>query len=413
MSQPLSFRSESSAESWEVVSYKKKPESSPLLRKEASPWKPKPADQLRQVTQVFARATLEEKKEAPAPQGDSSPVRERARPFQIVPNVHQDDIHGCLRLPDQTFISGSKDGSLKKWDLNGKWICNVYLPPKINYYSWITALAPLGRDYWLSGTRDGYVDYWNVEGFLEKNLQTPPRNLPNDHKCKERNVQRINCLADLTHFTPDTYTFLAGRPTRFSLHSLKDQGLKRHCETSKNDWVYCIHPLSANSFLVVTGTNLDIWKSAHLSHWEKDPLITEPYQKPTDPNEVRPFISAVTPLDGNSFGLAVFDGSVRVYDLARKILLSKSVEHKKRVWTVENLRPHMVASCGDDGYIKLWDLRQMKHSTATLQDNLKEKARVSVLLSINEETLMSGSCPDEVRISKEKAQFSFWDLRKI
>ncbi len=81
--------------------------------------------------------------------------------------------------------------------------------------------------------------------------------------------------------------------------------------------------------------------------------------------------------------------------------------------TQENIRPSCFASCGDDGYIKIWDPRLGTRSIYTNLDNANEKARVSVLKLTKENELLSGSCPDNVKKAQDKAQFSFWELRKL
>jgi WD40 repeat protein len=111
--------------------------------------------------------------------------------------------------------------------------------------------------------------------------------------------------------------------------------------------------------------------------------------------------------------VAVFDGSVRVVDLEKRKTTFHGTEHKNRVWTIENTNPACFASCADDGYIKLWDIRIPPKSTFTIRDNEKEKARVSVLLQLDNNQLVSGSCPDDVRNTHNKAQFSFWDIRRL
>jgi len=121
----------------------------------------------------------------------------------------------------------------------------------------------------------------------------------------------------------------------------------------------------------------------------------------------------MTPLisQQNHFGLSIFDGHVRIYDITAKKTVWDAQEHQDRVWTIENITREVFASCADDGYIKLWDSRQRK-SIFSVKDNEKVASRVSVLLKIGESQFLSGSCPDDVHYSQNKAAFSFWDVRK-
>jgi WD40 repeat protein len=74
-----------------------------------------------------------------------------------------------------------------------------------------------------------------------------------------------------------------------------------------------------------------------------------------------------------------------------------------------NLSPQILASSADDRTIKIWDVRQPS-STLTIAGN---PGRVSSLLRLSETILISGSCPDDVFASEEKASITFWDIRKI
>jgi len=324
-------------------------------------------------------------------------------------NVHQDDIHGLLRVGEQRFVSGSKDGALNLWDFTGKLIKQVYVPLHIDYTQWITALGSYGDKHWLSGTRDGLVDLWDNDGNWKKTLFDASK-LTGGQKCKARNMKRVLCLTTF----PETSQFLMGSPTRFSTHSSETGAMLRFCKTHHNDWVYSIYPFSTKKIVVVTGPSLDIYERSDSKsiHWQmRASLIRE--EECTQ--RQRLFISAVTPLQANPnhLGLSIFDGRVKIYDIANQSPLWEAQEHRERVWTIENIGNSCFASCADDGLIKLWDPRVAKKSVCTLTDKGAEKSRVSVLLTTKEDTqFLSGSCPDDVKRSKQKAKFSFWDLRK-
>ncbi len=328
----------------------------------------------------------------------------------IIQQAHKDDIHGIISVGND-FITGSKDGSLKRWSFKGTTpTCKVIdNPPYIDYRNWITALAPLSNGCWLSATRNGNVTYWNENGgYQDLDVRHGP--FPTDPKCKQRNTNRINCLA---HFEFDHYQapqFIAGWPTQFTVHSL-NQRLK-YIHTCVNDWVYVVEPIDAFNLLVVTGCRLDLYARRTF----RDPWFLSQRYIQEDKSvrvNVRPFISALTKIKHQTalYGLAVFDGSVQLYDIEKKAVIFRGDEHQNRVWTIENVRRDCFASCADDGFVKLWDLRQ-KSAVQTKRDIEGISARVSIIKMIDENHLLSGACPDDVYHTTTKAQLSIWDLRK-
>lgn len=333
------------------------------------------------------------------------------RPVKVVSNVHKDDIHALLFLRNkQTFVSGSKDGSLKEWDLDLRPVQVIYDPGRVNYKSWITALSRVGKERWVSGTRDGYIHLYDQDGSILREVETAQKG-GRGPKCKERNVSRINCLADLTSVDEEE-GFVSGRPTQFAFHSERISDFRKgeSVQTSENDWVYAVEPLKPRSFLVVTGGKLDLLEKDQ--EWTICSLMKE--LLPPDGERQRAFISSITRLESQEHlaGLSIFNGNVLIYDLNAFQVVFHTKEHEKRVWTIENIAPSRFATCADDGLIKLWDPRQ-DGSVATMKDNADEPARVSVLLKRDEHQLISGSCPDDLNKSKERARFSLWDLRRV
>lgn len=333
--------------------------------------------------------------------------------LKIVKNVHQDDIHCVASLADKTFVTGSKDGSIKKWNRDGTLVRLIVDPKKIDYTKWVTAIAPFDGENWLSGTREGKAYLWNNAGTASIDMLTKHAPLPSkkNPKCKARNAHRINCLAGFTAQSKKAF-FFAGWATQFSLHDATTCKRLRCTYTSENDWVYAIQPLTPEALLVVTGCRLEVWGLKKGTYdWEmQNSLIAENRKLPQ-----RPYISAITPLlnSAEKFGLAVFDGSVRVCDLEKKSIVFWGQEHIERVWTIENIARDCFASCGDDGFVKLWDVRSPPKSLWSLKGNEHAKARVSILLNNGEHQLIGGSCPDDVKRSHDKAQFTFWDIRYI
>ena len=115
----------------------------------------------------------------------------------------------------------------------------------------------------------------------------------------------------------------------------------------------------------------------------------------------------MTPPLEQKIAAALFDGSIRLYDLTTHQKTATFQEHSGRAWTIAPLTPHTLASGADDGLIKIWDCRQ-KNSVLTLEGH---NGRVSKLLSFREHSLLAASCPNDVLTNAEKATFTFWEIR--
>jgi WD40 repeat protein len=222
---------------------------------------------------------------------------------------------------------------------------------------------------------------------------------------KDRNKGRINCVS--ANPFGNRNSFFTGTPKFVQLWSSATGKMERHWKADDNDWVYCIEPLSPDSMLTVIGSRLERWSQIYRQKHQVDCIFSLPKTK----DGPRPFISSILRLDTqrNLVPCAIFDGSVQVVNLDTSQVVLKYQEHQKRVWTVIELAPQIVASCADDSLIKIWDLRQKK-SQLTLGGN---PGRVSCLLKLDENEFVSASCPDNVFQSADKAQLSFWDMRMI
>ena len=160
---------------------------------------------------------------------------------------------------------------------------------------------------------------------------------------------------------------------------------------------------------VVIGTKLYKWNVEDRSKVKSESLFA-----PAPAEErlrQRPFISSICPLtsDVNRLTMAFFGGKVALLDMTTKTVIATHNEHIGRVWSVQNIREHCFASGADDSLIKIWDER-VSHSVGTISGN---PGRVSCLLQLQENSLVSASCPDDVYSSEEKASLSFWDLRRL
>lgn len=325
-------------------------------------------------------------------------------PLKVIRNAHMDDIHGFVATREG-FMSGSKDGTLKIWDNEGEFIRYNGSENASGYKFWITALGRFSNDFVASGSRDGLISIWNETGEAIRNIEYNPAR--KDHVCKDRNKLRINCITEL-ETTDETTIFYTGTPGYVQVWDAEKRSFLKGYWASKNDWVYCIDVLGRNHLSVVIGSDLEIWDISKKIP-NKVQLVTE------SPEECfrnqRPHIAATKRLEHNRDILsgAFFDGSVRLVDLVSQKTTGVYREHKGRVWSIENISPHLLASCADDREIKVWDVRLDK-SIVTIGGN---PGRVSSLLRLNENVLISGSCPDKVFESEEKAGIYFWDIRQL
>ena len=323
-------------------------------------------------------------------------------------NAHQDDVHALILTKPDTFVSGSKDTTIKTWNTQGEALKTLEPGYKSRgYESWVTAMTNLRDGYFASGTRDGNVVVWNPEGQEYLSLRyNPALGAQNSYVCKDRNKSRINCITE-NYFDENENTFFTGTPKYIQLWNADNGRLLKHWKAHENDWVYCIEPLKNDEILVVVGSIMEIWSHIHDNAIQATPLIRE---NPKDFKRAqRPHISAIARIHDspNLVSSALFDGSVKVVDLAAQKIPISYREHTGRVWSVIELSPHLIASSADDKTIKLWDLRQ-RASIATLRDNI---GRVSCLLKINEEQFISASCPDDISQSSQRANIDFWPLK--
>jgi WD40 repeat protein len=342
-----------------------------------------------------------------ASQGCEPPLGQAlsSKVLATVSNAHWDDIHGLKLLSDGTFISGSKDNTIRKWTLEGelKRIIQDVEPMGVDSQDWITAMGVLNDEYWISGERNGKVRLWNTAGEFIKYL---PLKLPKqDHVSHKHNMRRVNCLVPgLNKSKP---SFFTGFPTMFDEYNLIEARTATQAKVHNNDWVYCIHPLDENRNLVVIAGTLEIWKRSK-EHWTREDTIV---REPPKGRNTRAHISVLTPLHSstNQFALGVFGGQVAIADLEQKKIVQEWREHRDNIWAVENMDRNLLASSGDDGTIKLWDPRQAQSIRTITHD----KRRVTALLCPKENLLVAGgSCHQNNFSNNGGATLYFYDIRK-
>lgn len=359
-----------------------------------------------QATKPIKR-TNKEKEILPPFEEKKEPPRRKNSPFLFcISNAHQDDIHGLIPFSETSFISGSKDTTLKVWEGKRPRYSLVREGDK-GYKRWITALTRFSDKRWAAGTRDGQITIWSGINPITQ-LEYSPSSSPY-YRCKNRNRFRINCITEHPSSGKELL-FYTGSPSFFHLWSANKKKIIQSYQADKNDWVYCIDILEKQKLLLAIGSRLEVWDLSQHPNPEKTVLLKETNSNKT-PHQ-REHISSITRLEGEPSFLAaaIFNGSVKVIDLSTQKVVKDYQEHQGRVWSVVNIASPIFASCADDSTIKIWDTRQAK---ASLSIRDTGGGRVSCLLRMPENLLISGACPDQVMTAKSKARLCFWDLRQI
>jgi WD40 repeat protein len=363
---------------------------------------------------------MEERKEAPIQNRGVVPSKEIKlivpefcpELVHIIHDAHFDDIHGLKRLSDGSFVSGSKDNCLYKWNRNGQVvrIVDEVEPTHRADRNWVTAIEVLDDDYWMSGERNGNIILWKTNGDYVREIKL---RLPRfgEHVSHELNVRRVNCLAK--GFNPLKPSFFVGFPTMFDEFNFIEGRTIASTKVHQNDWVYGICPLNEKNILMIIGGKVDLWEKKEQGWSPSVNLLPEGarYRYQIGPKKwQRPFISSLVPLRSgkNLFGLSCFDSSVKVLDITSRSIVNEWREHSGKVWFVENITEQLFASGGEDCSIKIWDLREKK-SVHTISDQVGE---VTAMLSLDDRTFIAGACPKNVIQSNHGAEIRFYDLRK-
>lgn len=332
-------------------------------------------------------------------------------------NVHEDDIHGLIRLKSGAIVSGSKDTTTKVWGKTSLELSQTCLSSyRRDYTRWITALAPLYQEEgWVQGTRNGQLSVWRQDekqNYYQFAYQFTWLDTAT-HKSKQRNSTRINCI-----YTGAKGVVILGLPTALQVWKYESQSsAKRSLQyvtsiaVAVNDWVYAVLPLKKKRCALAVGDELQVWKFED----EKSPSLQKQW-KFTIPasgfasGQRRAYISSLAKVDGHSVIATVFGGQVKVFDMSRGEASWSTHEHFGRVWQAVSLdigHTKIWATGADDRTVKLWDIREQK-SIATLDGHC---GRVSCLLPMSNQQLLAASCPRQTRNSSTLGTFSLWDLR--
>ncbi len=327
-------------------------------------------------------------------------------PIQIVNGVHWDDIHGFTPV-GANFISGSKDGALKEWSDKGELVEVIKDIAKgegdvLDYTKWITALCTVNDKSWLSGSRDGTITLWQ-KGSGRKTISLRQDNRPS---CKPRNEDRVTFLA-ADALSESTRVIFVGQARSFSLIHL-ERGKLRTVTLSGNDWLYGMLSVNAGQKLAIVGTALHLLNKNR--GWKTESILYNDIRIFDAERGYRPYISCLVKNseEGRKFSFGVFDGAVKTIDLERQTPIGNIKAHGGRVWSVLSPKEHQLLSSGDDGFVRLWDLRQGGPAAITFR---RDVGRVSCLHIFSDKTFVAGSCPNRPSKEAPSARFTFWDMR--
>ncbi|MCE5294020.1 MAG: GNAT family N-acetyltransferase [Chlamydiales bacterium] len=320
--------------------------------------------------------------------------------MHIIHNAHSDDIHSLKKLSDGTFVSGSKDNGICKWDFSGHLVRVVdeVEPTLRSEANWITAMEVVNDYYWVSGARNGDVVLWKTNGDYVKELK-PKLPRTDDHHSKQQNLRRVTCLAPGSN--PLNPSFFIGFPTLFQSFNLIEGKTTSITKVHKNDWVYVIKPVDAVTVLTVVGPVIKVWKESNKGWTEGATVMGEQPRYRDAGKSQRSFISDMICLGSQTVASAHFDSTVRLVDVLQNKVVETRKEHTGKVWKLEKFTEQLFASSGDDETVKLWDVRQSK-SVHTIAVN---HGPITSMLALNDNVLVTGS-------NKDSAELRFYNIRK-
>ena len=314
--------------------------------------------------------------------------------------VHSDDIHAICKVSSSSFISGSKDTSVKQFTYDGRLIKVLSEYPR-GYAYWITALDLFSDSSWVSGQRNGYLKCADLSGrvYVGNKLESAARETG-----KERNDSRICSLK-----CQELYKVLIGQSGRFLQYDCDTRKIVRSYKAESPDWFYGFCSIDPERVLAIHSTSLSLFQSREHDFALIDPLIRYDEELRL---EQKPFISSIQPMKDDSVrqvALSFFGGEVQIFDIETKTAVFRGIEHKKRVWQAIPYTGNNFLTCADDGMIKVWDAREGA-SVHTLGGH---PGRVSALCFLEETIFVAGTCSDDSYRDLNKGQFFFYDLRKL
>ncbi|MBM3194187.1 MAG: hypothetical protein FJZ60_00300 [Chlamydiae bacterium] len=322
-----------------------------------------------------------------------------------IKNAHLDDIHGLIKLGSKSIVSGSKDSTVKIWNVQDR--SHVEIKSGVgDYTSWITSLSNINDNQFAVGTRDGFLEILDGNGAVLSSSKSP-KTSNNATGCKERNEERINCISTPPSGDPSTYVYV-GRPQFLEIFDRATKTFIRSIKAHQKDWVWAISPLENQKIVLAVGSQLELWnleKKPHLSN------VLIPRASFSEKSTYKPFITHLCPIKGQKgiLAAAYFDGNFKIYSFESQTERTFADAHVGRIWSLLSYDANLLLSSADDKTVCLWDLR-MKKRVAKITDF---PGRVSSLLQLDSTMFATASCPDEVFTAQNKAEIQFFDLKKV
>jgi WD40 repeat protein len=153
----------------------------------------------------------------------------------------------------------------------------------------------------------------------------------------------------------------------------------------------------------VVGGSLQLYQKTNFRWNLTDTLITEPRKR----GKQRDFISTLTQPSSERIAVGSFLGSIRVVDLTQKKIAATHQVSREKIWSITSLSESAIASGGEEGVVRLWDIR----SSQKPHEWPKLKGSVSALLKFDDHLLVAGSCPEKP-LQHGGASLTFYDIRQ-
>ncbi len=362
----------------------------------------------------------------------SAATRERPACYRVVSRVHDDDIHGIVVTPaskeGQKIISGSKDTTVKIFDLEGNFERVLSQNPAgSSYQNWVTAIDIFPDGSFLAGHRNAYLlcrSFLRKETFMSQKMEpllSEDREWPpvggagsGGKAYKKRNEKRV--MAVKTAFEKDSSAYLAfvGFAEIFCKIDCGSGEIVKQYQFSAREWVYGFQALSPTVFLAIHGCRLSLFSEEEESFRLQETLVDEDFKARKKRGiQQSPFISSVLSMpssgeSGEQVALSFFGGVNQVLDVKSGKAIHSAQEHSERVWQAVPFSPFEYATCADDAWIKLWDIRSGTSSVKTYGGH---PGRVSALAFLSDKQFVAGTCAPDPFADPHKGEFYFYDCR--